>query len=104
MQIRTAERIAVWRARVCAAGYSRSANEKQERKAAALPQTGATGEARCKRTRGRRASGGVAMSASSHPMQENRAVLENRDGGVSSLIFNPPDTMNSPTNVFTFTL
>src|SRR5258708_27643171 len=95
MQIRFAKGIAVWRARVCAAGYSRSANEKQERKAAALPQTGATGEARCKRTRGRRASGGVAMSASSHPMQANLAALENRDGGVATLILNRPERMNA---------
>src|SRR5258708_12159554 len=95
MQIRTAERIAVWRACVCAASYARSANEKQERKAAALPQTGATGEARGKRTRGRRASRGVAVSASSHPMQENRAVLEKRDGGVATLILNRPERMNA---------
>src|SRR5258706_276746 len=95
MQIRTAERIAVWRACVCAAGYSRSTDEKQERKAAALPQTGATGEARGKRTRGRRASRGVAVSACSHPMHENRAVLEKREGGVATLILNRPERMNA---------
>src|SRR5260370_31254794 len=95
MQIRFAKGIAVWRARVCAASYARSANEKQERKAAALPQTGATGEARGKRTRGRRASRGVAVSASSHPMQENRAVLEKRDGGVATIILNRPEPINA---------
>src|SRR5260221_10781600 len=95
MQIRTAERIAVWRACVCAAGYSRSTDEKQERKAAALPQTGATGEARGKRTRGRRASRGVAVSACSHPMHESRAVLEKREGGVATLILNRPERMNA---------
>src|SRR6202048_2092835 len=35
------------------------------------------------------------MSASSHPIQENRAVLEKRDGCVATLILNRPERMNA---------
>jgi 2-(1,2-epoxy-1,2-dihydrophenyl)acetyl-CoA isomerase len=35
------------------------------------------------------------MSASSHPIHENRAVLEKREGGVATLILNRPERMNA---------
>src|ERR1700730_13436250 len=35
------------------------------------------------------------MSASSHPIQENRAVLEKREGRVTTLILNRPERMNA---------
>ena len=35
------------------------------------------------------------MSASSHPIQENRAVLEKREGRIATLILNRPERMNA---------
>ena len=35
------------------------------------------------------------MSAPSHPIHENRAVLEKREGGVATLILNRPERMNA---------
>ena len=35
------------------------------------------------------------MSASSHPIQENRAVLEKREGSIATLILNRPERMNA---------
>jgi 2-(1,2-epoxy-1,2-dihydrophenyl)acetyl-CoA isomerase len=35
------------------------------------------------------------MSAPSHPIQENRAVLEKREGGIATLILNRPERMNA---------
>src|SRR6266851_5124951 len=42
-----------------------------------------------------RAFAGARMSTSSQPVQENRAVLEKREGSVATLILNRPERMNA---------
>src|ERR1700686_5894841 len=95
MQIRFAERAAVRRAGVRAAGNAGAEDENQKREAAALPQAGAVGEARGKRARGRDAFAGAGMSTSSQPVPENKAVLEKREGKVATLVLNRPERMNA---------
>src|SRR5262249_37610857 len=97
MQVRTAERIALWRTCLRAAGNAGRGRRQALRKSRAFSKAGAIPEAR------REGSGGqlprrdwLAMSTTPQPVpQENASVLQHVEDGLAILTLNRPDRMNA---------